>query len=68
MPSARRRRAVEEAIIRLDFATAQTRADQATGNERTRLRDLVEAGRMEAVARGEQLAARIQAMARADHY
>ncbi|MYD04786.1 MAG: hypothetical protein F4X21_07715 [Acidimicrobiia bacterium] len=68
MPSARRRRAVEEAIIRLDFATAQARADQAEGEERTRLRDLVEAGRMEAVARAEQLAGRIQAMARADHY
>jgi len=68
MSSARRRRSVEEAIIQLDFATARARADLAKGEERDRLRHLVEAGQMEAVARAEQLAGRIQSMARADHY
>ena len=61
-------RAIDEAIERMDFRAALTRADRALEADRERLRRLVKARRQEAVTRAEHLAARIQSMARADHY
>ena len=61
-------RAIEEALGRMDFRAALARADRAMEAERERLRRLVKARREEAVTRAEHLAARIQSMARADHY
>ena len=61
-------RAVEEALEALDFRAARALADRSAEEDRTRLRRLVETARADAVARAEHLAARIQSMARADHY
>lgn len=61
-------RAIEEAVERLDFRTALAQAGRAAEGDRERLRRLVKDRRQEAVTRAEQLAARIQSMARADHY
>lgn len=52
----------------MDFRAALARADRAVEADRERLRRLVKARRQEAVTRAEHLAARIQSMARADHY
>lgn len=61
-------RAIEEALAGLDFPTARALADRAVEGDRKRLRQLVEDVRSDAVGRAEHLAARIQSMARADHY
>lgn len=53
---------------RLDFRAAMAQADRAVEADRERLRRLVKASRQEAVTNAEHLAARIQSMARADHY
>lgn len=58
----------EEALEKLDFEAARRLADQAEGPERERLRERVRTSREEAGKRAEKLAARIQSMARADHY
>ena len=58
----------EEALQNLDFERARMLADQAEGPEKTRLRRRVQASRAEATDRAEHLAARIQFLARADHY
>lgn len=58
----------EEALENLDFEAARRLADQAEGPERERLRERVRTAREEAGKRAEKLAARIQSMARADHY
>ena len=58
----------EEALENLDFEEARRLADQAEGPERKRLRSQVDQARAEAGVRAEKLAARIQSMARADHY
>lgn len=58
----------EEALENLDFEAARRLADQAQGPERERLREGVRTARGEAEKRAEKLAARIQSMARADHY
>lgn len=52
----------------MDFRAALARAGRAAEGDRERLRRLVKARRQEAVTRAEHLAARIQSMARADHY
>ncbi len=52
----------------MDFPDALARTDRAPEADRERLRALVRARRQEAVTRAEHLAARIQSMARADHY
>ncbi|MXY77743.1 MAG: hypothetical protein F4Y40_11835 [Acidimicrobiia bacterium] len=61
-------RAIEEALAELDFRAARALADRSVEADRKRLRRLVETARAEAVTRAEHLAARIQSMARADHY
>lgn len=61
-------RAIEEALEQMDFRAALARADRAVEADRERLRGLIRARRQEAVTRAEHLAARIQSMARADHY
>lgn len=58
----------EEALEDLNFEEARRLADQAEGPERKRLRKQVDEARAEAGVRAEKLAARIQSMARADHY
>lgn len=58
----------EEALEKLDFEAARRLADQAEGPERERLRERVRTAREEAGKQAEKLAARIQSMARADHY
>ena len=58
----------EEALEKLDFEAARRLADQAEGPERERLRERVRTSREEAGKQAEKLAARIQSMARADHY
>ena len=60
--------AIEEAMERMDFRAALARADRALEADRERLRALVKTRRQEAVIGAEHLAARIQSMARADHY
>ena len=52
----------------MDFRAALALAGRAAEGDRERLRSLVKAKRQEAVTSAEQLAARIQSMARADHY
>lgn len=52
----------------MDFRAALARAGRAAEGDRERLRRLVRARQQEAVTRAEHLAARIQSMARADHY
>jgi len=61
-------RAIEEAIEQMDFRAALALASRAAEGDRERLRRLVKAKRQEAVTSAEHLAARIQSMARADHY
>ncbi|MDE0375029.1 MAG: hypothetical protein OXK16_03580 [bacterium] len=61
-------RAIEEAMEVLDFRAARALADRSAEGDRKRLRRLVETARAEALTRAEHLAARIQSMARADHY
>lgn len=58
----------EEALAALDFERARTLADRAGGPSRARMRERVRTGRREAADRAEKLAARIQFLARADHY
>lgn len=58
----------EEALEKLDFEAARRLADQAESPERERLRKRVRTAREEAAKQAEKLAARIQSMARADHY
>lgn len=58
----------EEALENLDFEAARRLADQADGPERKRLREQARTARTEAEKRAQKLAARIQSMARADHY
>jgi len=52
----------------MDFRAALARAGRAAEGDRERLRRVVKTRRQEAVNRAEHLAARIQSMARADHY
>ncbi len=61
-------RDLAEAIDTLDFGTARALVHQAEGSARDRLREHVEDQHREALTRAEHLAARIQSMARADHY
>ncbi len=58
----------EDTLADLDFDGAFRLADQAEGRERERLRERVRTARAEAGDRAEKLAARIQSLARADHY
>ena len=58
----------DEALENLDFDRARMLADQAEGPEKKRLGELIRVSRAEAADRAEQLAARIQFLARADHY
>ena len=53
---------------KMDFRAALALAGRAAEGDRERLRRLVKAKRQEAVTSAEHLAARIQSMARADHY
>ena len=59
---------IEEALQRLDFESARIIAASAHGPEKKRLGEVIAAARTEADERAEHLAARIQSLARADHY
>ena len=58
----------EEALDDLDFNRARRLADQADSERKKELVERVRAGHAEATDRAEKLAARIQFLARADHY
>lgn len=58
----------EKALAELDFGRARELAELETGSRRIRMRDRIRTARMEATDRAEKLAARIQFLARADHY
>lgn len=58
----------EESLDRFDFEAALALVDDLDGPRRRRLVRQVEKRRAEAVDRAEQLAARVQFLARADHY
>ena len=58
----------EEALDNLDFETALALVARVGASRRRRLARQVEERRAEAIERAEQLAARVQFLARADHY
>lgn len=60
--------AFEEALANLEFAQARELADRQEGSRKDRMLERVTAERVEATDRAEKLAARIQFLARADHY
>ncbi|MCY4369192.1 MAG: hypothetical protein OXF41_07175 [bacterium] len=60
--------AFEEALANLEFARARELTDREEGSRKDRMRERVRAARIEATDRAEKLAARIQFLARADHY
>ena len=70
MPSADRDhiKELEDALAALDFAGARAIAHRAEGIVRKELLERVRASRAEATGSAEKLAARIQFLARADHY
>lgn len=59
---------LEEALANLDFDRARELADREDGSRKDRMLERVRVGRAEATDRAEKLAARIQFLARADHY
>lgn len=58
----------EEALDDLDFDRARRLADQAGGERKKELVERIRTGHAQATDRAEKLAARIQSLARADHY
>lgn len=58
----------EQALEGLDFAAAREIVERRSPGERAEMRERMEAARAEAEQRAEQLAGRIQSLARADHY
>ncbi len=58
----------DKAVADLDFERARQLAEGSPGPQRTRLREQLRTRQLEATDRAEKLAARIQFLARADHY